>query len=602
VAAGVSFVVPLHQGAGTVGACLDAILAQRHAGPMEVIVVDDGSSDRSLEILERHRAAGRVRVLRGARKGAAAALNLGVEAARHPFIAQIDQDVVVEEGWLERLLAALDDPGVAAAQGVYQAPAGSPFWVRLASVDLAMRYHGGRGATVEVDHVCTGNTVYRRSALMAAGGFDQRFGYGYDNDLSYRLTAAGHRLMRRDDARSVHHWPASLGGYLGQQYGQGYGRLDLLAKHPHRLAGDDVSGALMMARGPLTAAALATLLLAMVVAADGGPWRVASLVALAVLGVLALERGVAGWRAWRITGERAALALPFAHFLRDVCWAAAIANWSLRRVLRIPGEPRWSMPRRRGPVSLDRPRAARASAIAGGRVLILVPAHNEADSLSFVVGELRDRCGDADVLVVDDGSRDATPQVLSSLDVRRLRLPQHLGLGSAMRAGLRYAAWLGYRTVVRLDGDGQHDPAQISVLLEPIRRGEADAVRGSRYLGSGGYRASGWRRAVQRALASVLSGLTRRRVTDPTSGFWAFGPRAVALLADHHPTDYPEPELSLFLHRNGLRTVEVAVSMRARRSGASSFTLARGLVACGRVLLAVIVVPWRAQVEAGAGD
>ena len=75
-------------------------------------------------------------MLRGARRGAAAAINLGVEAARHPFVAQVDQDVVLGEGWLERLLEVLDDPEVAAAQGLYEAPPASPFWVRLASVDL----------------------------------------------------------------------------------------------------------------------------------------------------------------------------------------------------------------------------------------------------------------------------------------------------------------------------------------------------------------------------------------------------------------------------------------------------------------------------------
>ena len=186
------------------------------------------------------------------------------------------------------------------------------------------------------------------------------------------------------------------------------------------------------------------------------------------------------------------------------------------------------------------------------------------------------------MLVVDDGSTDATPQVLARLGVRHLRLPQHLGLGSAVRAGLRYAAWLGHRVVVRLDGDGQHDPAQLDRAARAdrsrrVRRGARLALPRCAAATVPPVGAA----PAQRLLASVLSRLTRRPVTDPTSGFWAFGPRAVELLADHHPTDYPEPELSLFLHRNGLTTSEVAVSMRPRRSGSSSFTLARGLVACG---------------------
>jgi glycosyltransferase involved in cell wall biosynthesis len=599
-APGVSFVVPVHQGAGTLAACLEAILAQRHDGPLEVLVVDDGSSDSSLEIVSRYASDPRVRVLRGAGRGAAAAINRGLDAARHPFIGQIDQDVVLEERWLERLLPALGDSTVAAAQGVYRAPASSPFWIRLASLDLALRYQQHRG--VEVDHVCTGNSLYRLAALRRIGPFDERLGYGYDNDVSYRLTDAGYRLVRIPEAGSLHHWPSTLGGYLGQQYGQGYGRLELLAKHRSRFSGDDVSGPLMMARGPLTGAALGGLLVAAVVTPDGSRWAAASLLPLAVLAALALERLVTGVRAYWQTGETAALAMPLAHFARDVSWATAIADWCVRRLLRIRGEPAWSMPRRPRSVRLLRAGTAPTARVARDRVMVVVPVHNEADSISFVVSELRATCPDAGVLVVDDGSTDTTPQVLARLGVRRLRLHQHLGLGSAMRAGIRYAAWLGYRTVVRVDGDGQHDPAQLELLLDPIRQGRCDVVRGSRYLGPGSYRATGWRRLAQRALGAVLGRLTRRPVTDPTSGLWAFGPRAIDLLAEHHPTDYPEPELSLLLHRNGLATAEVAVEMRARRSGSSSFTFGRGLLAVGRVLLAVIVVPWRAQVEAGLRD
>ena len=90
--------------------------------------------------------------------------------------------------------------------------------------------------------------------------------------------------------------------------------------------------------------------------------------------------------------------------------------------------------------------------------------------------------------------------------------------------------------------------------------------------------------------------ITRRTVTDPTSGFWALGPRAVALLAEHHPGGYPEPELHLFLSRNAMRVVEVEVQWRARVNGRSSLTLIRLLTAGARVALAMIIVPFRAAV------
>jgi len=103
----------------------------------------------------------------------------------------------------------------------------------------------------------------------------------------------------------------------------------------------------------------------------------------------------------------------------------------------------------------------------------------------------------------------------------------------------------------------------------------------------------------QRMLARVLSHLTRQRVTDATSGFWAFGPRAVKMLSEHHPTGYPEPELVLFLHRNGLRLVEVPTEMRARLAGRTSLTPSRAGLALARVLLAMVVVPLRASVGDG---
>lgn len=234
--------------------------------------------------------------------------------------------------------------------------------------------------------------------------------------------------------------------------------------------------------------------------------------------------------------------------------------------------------------------------------LIVIPARNEAANLPAVVAELRACWPAVDILVIDDGSTDGTRRVLDGLGVRWLRLPQHLGLGGAMRAGLRYARLLGYRTVVRVDGDGQHRGDQIDGLLEPIRQGRADAVHGSRYSGIHSYASNNVRRLGQYILARILRALVRYRVTDPTSGFWAFGPRAVELLADRHPTGYPEPELLLLLRRNALRVHERPVQMRGRLSGQSSLTPRRAMLALARVMLAIVVVPLRAIDQAAARD
>jgi glycosyltransferase involved in cell wall biosynthesis len=234
--------------------------------------------------------------------------------------------------------------------------------------------------------------------------------------------------------------------------------------------------------------------------------------------------------------------------------------------------------------------------------LVLIPARNEAANLPRVIDELRRSRPDAAILVVDDASDDDTRDVLPTLGVHWLRLAQRLGIGGAMRAGLRYAQVLGHDVVVRVDGDGQHRPDQIGRLLHPIREDGADAVQGSRYTDDVGYASQGMRRLGQRILAVVLSLGTADRVTDPTSGFWAFGQRAVRILADHHPTGYPEPELRLFLRRNRLRVAEAPVQMRGRLAGRSSLTVPRAWLAAARVVLAMVVVPLRAVVEASARD
>jgi len=224
------------------------------------------------------------------------------------------------------------------------------------------------------------------------------------------------------------------------------------------------------------------------------------------------------------------------------------------------------------------------------RVLTLIPAHNEAASLPAVVGELRQRRGDLDVLVVDDGSSDHTTELLRGLGVKWLHWPERRGVGRAVRAGLRYAARQGYDLVVRLDADGQHHVEDIERLLAPLRAGRADVVLGSRFVSRNRARRPS---PVQRSLGALLSMITRRPVTDPTSGFWALGPRAVALLAEHHPGGYPEPELHLFLSRNALSVLEVDIQSRERLHGRSSLTPVRLLGAGARVALALIIVPFR---------
>jgi hypothetical protein len=304
---------------------------------------------------------------------------------------------------------------------------------------------------------------------------------------------------------------------------------------------------------------------------------------------------VAGLAAWRRSGDPACLAFLFTHLLRDGAWAVAIGVWMARRIGRVTGSPAHSMARAGAEPQAPRLNTSRRHEAMS--TLVVIPAYNEQASLARVVHEIRRVAPGIDLLVVNDGSTDDTSDLLPRLGVRWLTLPERVGVGGAVRVGLRYAQQHGYECVVRIDGDGQHRACDVRRLVVPVLRGRADAVCGSRYARR---TRLGGRHATKVALAVCLSALMRRRVTDPTSGMWAFGPRAIRLLSRHHPTGYPEPELLLLLHRNGLRIEEIPIRMRPRTAGSTSLTWARKSVALARTALAVMVVPLR-RIEPEAG-
>lgn len=227
-------------------------------------------------------------------------------------------------------------------------------------------------------------------------------------------------------------------------------------------------------------------------------------------------------------------------------------------------------------------------------MLALIPARNEAGSLPAVLAALRSRQPGLDILVVDDASEDQTAEIATAAGVVCLHLCERLGVGNVIRVGLRWALGRGYAVVVRVDGDGQHPPGEIDAMVAPLLDGRADAVVGSRFGSQLGYQTPpGLRRAGQRALAAWVSAATGIRITDATSGFWAFGARAIALLAEEHPPGYPEPELLLLLARSGIRVTEVPVRMSQRLAGRTSLSAGRLGLACAVTALALIVTPWR---------
>jgi glycosyltransferase involved in cell wall biosynthesis len=222
------------------------------------------------------------------------------------------------------------------------------------------------------------------------------------------------------------------------------------------------------------------------------------------------------------------------------------------------------------------------------RVLIAIPAYREERSIGRIVSDLKAKFP-YDVLVVNDGSPDGTSDAAREAGAVVLDLPCNLGIGGAVQTAFLFAREHGYDAVVRVDGDGQHEIEDISRVLEPIVAGKADAVIGSRFLGEAGYRASIPRIFGIRLFRLLVNLITGYRVTDPTSGFFAINRRLIEFYSRHYPSDYPEVDAYILMHRIKARAMEVPVRMYARAEGKSSITTFRAVYYMVKVTLSFLI-------------
>lgn len=221
-------------------------------------------------------------------------------------------------------------------------------------------------------------------------------------------------------------------------------------------------------------------------------------------------------------------------------------------------------------------------------ILVMIPAFNEQEALPGVLCELAAVAPDAQILVVDDGSVDATSAIAHRAGVEVLTLPFNLGVGGALRAGFRFAQRYGFTRMVQVDADGQHNPAQLPALTAPLDA--ADLVIGARFAGAGGYRVGFVRRSVMGLLARTLSRRTGASLTDATSGFRAFGPRAIAVFAREYPAEYlgDTVEALLIAARAQLTIVEVPIVMRPRSGGVPSHSAISSALLLARTVPAFV--------------
>jgi glycosyltransferase involved in cell wall biosynthesis len=222
-------------------------------------------------------------------------------------------------------------------------------------------------------------------------------------------------------------------------------------------------------------------------------------------------------------------------------------------------------------------------------LLLLIPAFNEEGAVASVVREIRGYHAETPILVLDDCSADGTRSEALRAGADVITVPHHLGLGGCVQAGYRLAYDLGFDYVIRLDGDGQHDPRYISLLYDTLRTTGVQMVIGSRYIDGGGEHTS-----VIRGFGIVffrwfLGLILSKKVHDPTSGFVGVNRQALEVFARSFPLEYPEIEALVVLKRLLFQFEEVPVRMRKRMAGRSTITPLRSLYYVLHVLLGVLV-------------
>ena len=223
------------------------------------------------------------------------------------------------------------------------------------------------------------------------------------------------------------------------------------------------------------------------------------------------------------------------------------------------------------------------------KVLVIIPAYNEAENIVHVVKHMMEAAPKYDYLVINDGSTDNTPDLCRRENYRYLDLPINMGIGGAVQAGYIYARKYDYDIAVQMDGDGQHDIAYLDRLLEPIANGEADVVIGSRFLEKEGFQSTLSRRMGINILSGLIWLVTGRHIMDVTSGYRVVNKMFIKIYSEDYPMDYPEPEAIVAAIMHLGRVKEVPVRMRAREGGISSITFKKSIYYMIKVTLAILI-------------
>lgn len=221
--------------------------------------------------------------------------------------------------------------------------------------------------------------------------------------------------------------------------------------------------------------------------------------------------------------------------------------------------------------------------------LIIIPAFNEQECIKDTVEMIRREAPDFDYVVINDHSTDNTLNILKQNQINYINLPANLGIGGAVQTGYLYAYENGYDTAVQVDADGQHDPKYLSMMLDTMKKENADMIIGSRFIENKGFQSTFARRIGITYFTKLIHMLTGITITDPTSGLRMGNRKVIELFAKDYPRDYPEPESIVALLKRGMKIKEVPVMMRERQGGVSSINLKKSVYYMVKVTMAILI-------------
>ncbi|MCK4496339.1 MAG: glycosyltransferase family 2 protein [Candidatus Aminicenantes bacterium] len=224
--------------------------------------------------------------------------------------------------------------------------------------------------------------------------------------------------------------------------------------------------------------------------------------------------------------------------------------------------------------------------------LIIIPVFNEEKNISEVIKNIYQSVPDSNILVVDDGSTDGTPEVLNHNNIPCISHATNFGYGAAVQTGLKYAVKKKYKIVALMDGDGQHDPKELPRMIKTLKEENLDMVIGSRFIKSWKtiYSISLPRKIGMMLFSNIAFLLTKVKIKDTTSGFQVFNAKTASFLEKIYPSDHPDAEIVILLNLLSFKTKEIPVKMYPRMQGKSMITLFRTLYYPFRMFVSIIVI------------